>query len=357
MIGRRLQLARKARGLSLRDLADRAGEVSAQAIGRYERDEMNPSSRVLLALCRALEIAPEYLLASGGVQLAGVQYRKKHDFRARDAAAVEAQVLSASERYLEIEDLLAMAESFAPPRGFPVAAPSMESSESAARALRDAWNLGLDPIPNLTEFLEERGLKVLSVRLPDKVSGFQAAVSRRSGSPFPIVVVNADEPGERQRFTLAHELAHLLLVPNDEEAREALCHRFASAFLMPAESLFEALGRSRRTLSMGELFLLKPLFGVSAQAIVRRAKDLGVISEGVYGSLFREFSRRGWRRREPNPLVPENPGRFLRLCFHAVSEGLISESRGAELLEVPTREFRAKLDNIGTTGRAADARL
>jgi Zn-dependent peptidase ImmA (M78 family) len=177
---------------------------------------------------------------------------------------------------------------------------------------------------------------------------------------FPVIVVNGEEPGERQRFTLAHELAHLLLSLRRDEGHEALCHRFAGAFLVPADALFDALGRARRVLSMGELFSLKSLFGVSAQAIARRAKDLGIVSDAVYEALCRQFSARGWRRREPNPLPAERPERFQRLCFHAVSEGIVSESRGAELLGVPIREFIGKLENPGDRARATghdDVRL
>src|SRR5262249_50658704 len=57
MNGERVRLARKRAGLSLRGLAKEMGDlVTAQAIGKYERNEMIPSSEVLIALGKALSV-------------------------------------------------------------------------------------------------------------------------------------------------------------------------------------------------------------------------------------------------------------------------------------------------------------
>ena len=72
MIGNRLKRAREALGLSLRELDAAIGsQVSAQAIGKYERDEMMPSSTVLLVLAKALAVSPEYLLSQREIELSG----------------------------------------------------------------------------------------------------------------------------------------------------------------------------------------------------------------------------------------------------------------------------------------------
>src|ERR1700732_312380 len=78
MIGQRLKLARAASGLSLRELEEVIGNrVTAQAIGKYERDEDMPSSPVLSALARGLSVSEEYLLATDDLVLDGVEFRKK----------------------------------------------------------------------------------------------------------------------------------------------------------------------------------------------------------------------------------------------------------------------------------------
>jgi Zn-dependent peptidase ImmA (M78 family) len=349
MIGERLRLARSAAGLSLRELEDQLGAlVSAQAIGKYERDEMMPGSEVLIALARALSVSEDYLLRQDNVELVGVEFRKQRLEKAKDRARVQAQILSAVERYLEVEDLLALSSDWRAPKGFPHKASRPEHAEEAARKLRDAWNLGVDPIPSLAAFLEEKAIKIVAIPLPERVSGVKANVKQRDGTVVQVIVVNSEHPGERQRFTLSHELGHLVLdvrsVP--EKKAEAICNRFAGAFLVAVDTLRAELGNSRTSISIRELFSLKELFGVSAQAIAFRAADLGIINESLKQQIFIEFGKRGWRKVEPNSeLIPkEHPARFRRLCLRALSEEVISVSKAAELLDVGSRELLASLD-------------
>ena|SRR5258706_11238721 len=106
MIGNRIKLAREARGWSLRDLEGQIkGLVSPQAIGKYERNEMTPSSKVLLALASALGVAPEFLLSEKEIELEAVDFRKAPADGAREERAINAAVLDAAERYLELETI------------------------------------------------------------------------------------------------------------------------------------------------------------------------------------------------------------------------------------------------------------
>ncbi|HEU4531108.1 MAG TPA: XRE family transcriptional regulator [Steroidobacteraceae bacterium] len=348
MIGKRLKLARAASGLSLRGLQGALDDlVTAQAIGKYERDESMPSSGVLLALCRALQVTPEYLAGDPALVLEGVEFRKKLVTRRKEEASVQAQVLQLIERYLTVESILGLrSQAWEPPRGAPFAVRSLDDAERAAETVREQWGLGQDPIPHLAELLEERGIKVLPLELDD-VDGFMAEVSREGKAIVPVVVVNARAWGERQRFTLAHELGHLLLRPRSGVDAEAAAHRFAGAFLLPAETLRAQVGRHRQSVSRGELLELKRLFGISLQALTYRCRDLGIFPDVLFRSLFREFSRRGWRSppyKEPGALQPEpRPRRFERLCYRALAEGAISDSKAAELLSITVRELRSRL--------------
>jgi Zn-dependent peptidase ImmA (M78 family) len=343
MIGERLKLARSAAGLSLRKLEDRLdGLVSAQAIGKYERDEMMPGSEILMALARALNVPEDYLLRKDEVELVGVEFRKQRLEKAKDRARVQAQVLSAVERYLEVEDLLALSSDWHAPKGFPRKASRADDAEEAAKQLRSSWKLGIDPIPRLAEFLEERAIKLISIPLPDRVSGVKASVKKKDGSRVQAIVLNSKHAGERQRFTLSHELGHLVL--NGGAVAEDVCNRFAGAFLVPEETLRAEIGNSRTSISIRELFSLKELFGVSAQAIAFRSADLGIINESLKRQIFIEFGKRRWRKEEPNPVPKEHPTRFRRLCLRAFAEDVISVSKAAELLDLSARELLASLD-------------
>lgn len=350
MIGKRLQLARQAAGLSLRDLEAKLDKmVSAQALSKYERDEMMPGSDVLGALARALDVQESYLLGQNDLTLESVEFRKNMITSKKEEASIKASVLSEVERYLEIEEFIgAESASWSRPQGSPYRVEEFSDAELAAGRLRLAWNLGSDPIPDLTEFLEERGIKVIPLKLGERVSGLMCVARRSKSSDVPIVIVNQEDTGERQRFTLAHELAHHVLQAPEGTKGEKLAHRFASAFLMPAETLWREVGKHRESISLGELLELKALFKTSIQAIAYRLKDLEIIDAATMKRLYEEFVRRGWRKppyAEPGPIPAEKPERFTRLCYRAVSEGAISEAKCAELLGVSVRELNRRLEN------------
>jgi len=345
MIGARLKLARAAAGLSLRELEHGLqGLVTAQAIGKYERDEMMPSSSVLIALARALEVSEEYLLNPAEIDLVGVEFRKKKLTSARETAEVQARILSEVERYLEVEQILAVHTPEVFPAKVRPRVKSVEEVDAAAKELRKRWHLGDDAIPNLCEFLEEKGIKICAIALPDNVSGVQATVKSADGAGLPVIVVNANDPGERQRFTVAHELGHLYLDIPKQVNPEPLCHRFAGAFLVPGQMLRREVGNYRHAISLRELFQLKQLFGVSAQAIAYRCKDLGIINQPTFSGVFKVFGIKGWRRKEPNALPKERPSRFERLCIRALAEDVISEAKASELLRKTVREVVESLD-------------
>ena len=247
MIGKRLQLARRAAGLSLRDLGARIDKlVSAQALSKYERDEMMPGADVLAAIARALGVSESYLLGQNELTLESVEFRRNKITSRKDEASIKASVLREVERYLEIEDFVGVATAtWSRPQGAPFRVAEPADAEAAAMRLRSAWSLRLDPIPNLAAFLEEQGVKVIALPLGERVSGLMCVARRRKGEDVPIVIVNQGDTGERQRFTLAHELAHHVLVGQGGPKGEKLAHWFAGAFLMPAEMLWREVGKHR----------------------------------------------------------------------------------------------------------------
>jgi Zn-dependent peptidase ImmA (M78 family)/DNA-binding XRE family transcriptional regulator len=346
MIGNRLKRAREAAGLSLRDLeAVIHAQVSAQAIGKYERDEMMPSSSVLLALAKALRVSPEFLLNEREVALTGVDFRKAPHAGAREERAVEASVLDQVERYLELEELLPdVEEVWVSPGDALFEIQQVEDAEGAANALRHLWELGIDPIPAMAELLEEKGVKVIALDLPESISGSKAFVRRHGERDVAVIVVNRHHNGERQRFTLAHELAHLVLRfgPMSDSEQEKAADRFAGAFLMAKEMVFRLLGSHRTSISLGELAELKKIFKVSIASLVVRCSQLGILTKAAYGRLWAQLRALGWNgpaSKEPNSFPPEVPLRMERICMRAVAERAISEAKAAELLNLSVRQL------------------
>jgi Zn-dependent peptidase ImmA (M78 family) len=349
MLGRRLKLARTAAGLSLRDLEIKIGNiVSAQAIGKYERNEMMPGSKALAAIAQALGVSENYLAAQPDISLEGIEFRKNKITSKREEAHVEAAVMSFLEKYLEIETILQVPSlEWEEPRQSSLYVTDIVEGELAAKSLREQWNLGSDPILGLAEFLEEKGIKVLSLELPASVSGLTCLVRRLNGSCVPVIVINTLDMGERQRFTLAHEIGHMVLSLDQNVDEEKAAHRFAGAFLMPSELLRAEIGVHRKSLSLGELLVLKKMLGVSVQAITYRCKDLGIINQATYRGLFEIFAKKGWRTppyNEPEPIPKEEPQRFKRLCFRALAEDAICEAKAAELLGMTVRRLNQEME-------------
>ena len=346
MIGAKLRMARTAAGLSLRELAEAIeSRVSAQAISKYERDEDVPGSATLMALASKLGVAVDYLLGEQSLTLEGVEFRKKPSASRKEEAQVEARVLHRLEQYLFIEELLGLESiTWDRPRSAPYPVKTIHEADRAARGMREHWGLGHDSIPNLVELLEERGIKVICEPLAEAIDGMTAHV-RRGGELLPVIVVNAQHSGERQRFTLAHELGHNVIQPDpklSENEIEKASHRFAGTFLMPADVLWSEIGKHRTDISIGELLSLKELLGVSAQALVYRCLDLDIIGPRLFRRLFDEFRERGWRSppyQEPRPVPAEKAQRLERLCLRALSEGALSEPRAAEILGLSVREL------------------
>lgn len=353
MFGNNLKAARNRSGLSLRGLEVKIGGlVSAQSIGKYERGDMLPSPQVVDALAAALKVEKEFLFTEHLIELGKIDFRENSARHKIDEKAVSATVRGRLMRYLEIEDILGgVSTDWDKPRQFPYSIRSLEEAELAAHKLRDDWQLGSDPIPNLSEFLEERGFKIILAELSTLVAGVTCRVSVGKGQIIPVIVTSSSITGERQRFTIVHELGHLLLEKASSELNiEKICNKFAGAFLMPERFLREALGKTRSNISIGELVSLKKFLGVSVQALVYRCKELGIINDYSYRALFKEFSNRGWLKPpygEPESIEIEKPQRFKRLCLRSLAEGLINKSKAAELLMISESQLHNELNSLG----------
>lgn len=354
MMGERLKLARKRKGMSLRALSDHLKDVvSAQAIGKYERDEMTPSSKVLIGLSKALDVPIGFLMAPMDIRLNNVEFRQViSKVGAKDKAFVRAKVLEHVERYLMIEEIIGVKD---PGKVLPVSSKQPSSPadvEKLACQIRDKWNLGQDPIPDMTELLEEKGFKIIMLDLPHDVSGLTCLVTGRGADTIPAIVVNQSHNIERRRMTLAHELGHRI-IPDSWIDTENVANQFAGAFLAPAEHLQREIGKRRHHLGYRELIDLKRIYRMSASALLMRLRQINVIDQNVLRRAYMTFAR-NWRKIEPEPFVDasaEIPRRMERLCLRALSEDVISISKAAELLRKPVSGIAADLAGPGADER------
>ena len=326
----------------MRSLAEQmTPRVTAQAISKYESGKMLPSSAVLVALGKTLDVSLDFLMSAQIEALEGLEFRKHFKATGRDLAMAEAILIDNLERYLAIEDILDMPANVEWVEGRRYDSVATEGQiDTRADELREAWSLGLDPIPSLCELLENKGIKVVVDDLPERINGLACHVIRGGKPVGEAVVVSNRVNVERKRFTLAHELAHRIIrsTGNPAITLENAMNRFAGAFLVPRQRLLEDVGANRRRITYYEIIRLKHTYGVSAATMLMRLGQIGVLPAAAIQQAFATFAR-SWRKIEPQPIPSdhgfaafETPRRFERLVARAVGEGLISSVRAAALL-------------------------
>ena len=323
MFEERLKLARRSSGLSLRALSSAiGGKVSAQAIGKYERGVMMPSSPITIALAEALDV-PRELPLEPNPCLAGVRGVQKTCFVQGSGSGPRWRRTSLIRwtATCRIEEILGIGTArYHQPAGAPYPIVSLEETELAAHRLRDAWGLGGGPIPDMPELLQERGIKVFNLDLPGSVDGLSCRVRRADGDDVPAVVYSTGTSLERERFTIAHELGHMILDIKPSVNQERACQWFAGAFLAPRDELFRELGRRRRKFGFVELIEIKHMFGISAAALVMRMRDLRIITDATVTAIFAGIGCT-WRTDEPEPMKREQGS-------HAILAPVFASARG-----------------------------
>jgi Zn-dependent peptidase ImmA (M78 family) len=278
-------------------------------------------------LATALGVRPSFLLSEPEVSVDWVAYRKFSSLSARDQEVITAVAIKRLEGELPLRRLFNVGLNHSLPRG--VAVRDADSAEVAADRVRNEWRLGESPINGVIETIEDHGGIVLSWPAASEFDG----LSGWTNEGAPVMVLNTETQVDRSRFSAAHELGHLVMsFEVSQDDYEKLAHRFAAAFLVPRSAAFRELGNRRRTLSFPELGLLKQRWGLSMQAWVHRAYDLGIIDTSHYGDLMAGFRRRKWHRIEPVRYEgKEEPMLLRRLVSRAVIEGIISSRDAADI--------------------------
>ena len=346
MIGARLKQARLLVGMTQRELASALGDagfkITAAAISKYEKEKSSPSARFLLSACRALNVAPSYLSHQPQREVKWTAFRRQSQFGKKMQDRVKAYAADIAELQIELHTLLYPRSSSALPD--PVRVSTIEEAERLANRLRSQWEVGNRPLDNLVQIAEDRGLIVIAW---DDDSDKFDGLSGWCGA-HPVIVINENRSTDRLRFSLAHEIGHLVMDASDVGGNEeALAHRFAAALLVPPEQAYHELGRKRNALDWEELKLLKRKYGMSMSAWIRRARDLEIISERTYKDMNIALSSRGWRKKEPADYVgDEEPLQLEQMVQRVVAEGLVSPDRFISV-GIKTNEPECQQDDSG----------
>ena len=345
----RLKSARKMSGLTLQCLSDALGSrVSKQAISKYEHGDIRPSPSLIAPLCQALGVHPEFFHREQTVDLHHFSFRKLKKLPNREQSMAIEKTKDELERYFELEDLLGIEPTFKKEiPGLPKNISEREEAEQAAEAVRAAYQLGLDPIYNIVEMLEDKGIRVVSFEASDSFSGMSTYIDEKT----PVIVLN-NNPNiklDRKRFTALHELAHILLdfkEDIEDKKEERLCDAFAGAMLLPKEKVFEMFGGVHRTsILWKEMVQVKELYGISVRAILYRLLQHNIITQFDLTKYMKELSRFYGRKNEPGKYNgDESPKRFRQLLYRALAEEIVTTSKAASLAGMTTAAFRDEID-------------
>jgi Zn-dependent peptidase ImmA (M78 family)/DNA-binding XRE family transcriptional regulator len=307
----RLKIAREFVGLRKTELAKRIG-VTPAALTQYESGSAKPSAATLVKLSFALGQSVEFFAEDGRRQKLSDHgrafFRSLRSTRQLERDKAEARAFLAS----EVVDGLRLRVKF-PALNIPEnlhigEGATREAIEKRAEQLRAFWKMAPGPVPNMIRLLEANGVIVTRCSIDcSDVDAFS-----RWFRPGPMVVLNSDKEAlDRLRFNAAHELGHLVLHAEVEPGNRILeeqAHMFAAAFLMPRTLIRQYLPTRLDLAAFGHL---KQVWGVSVSALIRRARDLGCMSEATYRRAMITLSQLGERTNEKSFPLPGHENAVL----------------------------------------------
>jgi len=321
-------LARESRGFSQSDLANKL-EVHQGTLSRIENGE--PVTNDLLdGLVEALKYPKEFFFENADMYPPGINYYRKHKtIPKKELDRIAAQI---DVQRIHIQKLLRSGDIYG---DNDAEVDEYESPEEAALKIREYWRIPNGPIENLTSHIEGAGILIV----PRDFGTYKySAVTKYTEKLQYIIFINSNMPSDRYRFTLAHELGHIILhrISTPEAEKEA--DAFASALLMPEKDIKRYL----YNLSLDKLSSLKAYWKVSMGSLIERANQLGTITERQRRYLWTQMAKNGYKRREPPRLdFPiEKPSLLYDLIKLHADKLDYSETELCRLLCLMSDEFK-----------------
>lgn len=329
-----LDLARGARGMTQAEVA-RAADVSQAMLSKVENRLLLPTPELAERLAGALGFPVEFFYQhERALGFPHYHHRKRAALGTKALAKVHAII------NIRRQHIARLGKSFENEVEKPI--PSFDLDEKsispsdAARMVREYWMLPRGPVESVTDAIEAGGGIVV---VTDFGTPLLDGISFRAPGLSPIFVMNSEVPGDRFRFSLAHELGHMVmhaLPGTDDELMERQADEFAAAFLMPSVEIRPHLIPP----SIEKFARAKGYWKVSIKAMIRRARDLSLISPDDYRRLSITYSKAGYSRGEPCPLERESPSILSRMIdFHLRDLGY-SVSDLAKLLLLQEDDLR-----------------
>lgn len=337
-IGRNLKKIRLLKNLSLKE-AGKLLNMSSTAISKYEKGDIVPNSSKLIEFANAYKVKTiDLIKVYKTPKMEFTSFRKKKRLTGGNLELLKQLILEEVSKYLEVLDLSNVNGNTFKLKKYPCN--DLNDAEKTAEKFRNFIEISnIQPISDLINILENLGIIIIQVKNYDnRFSDFDGLSEIVEGVPV-IVLLDGIADGARQRFTIAHELGHLILdIKNENIDSEKLANRFASALLMPKEAIINEFGSLRKNISFYELNAFKNEYKVSYAATIYRLKDLNIINEYLYKKL-NIFISKNIGKNDPNPIIPEISYGFKRIVHKLKVNGIITLNKACELLGVSADEY------------------
>lgn len=332
-----LSLARQLRKVSQDELSKSIPGLTQGVLSKIERGRIFPDDELVEKFAQVLHVSPSFLRDDSYRRAPPVSFhRKRRKLGVKEQESIDAR----SEIYrLNLKKLLGSIDlDFeAPPP--PAVDPDQFGREidKIADIVRQRWSVPRGPIKSLMALIEKSGVIVVSFDFGTPlIDGF--AQHEGDGVP-PVIFINSSMSVDRRRFSLAHELGHLVMHHSPHPDQEIQANLFASAFLMPKRDI----EKDFENLSIQRFIDLKLYWGTSIQALIYKAWEMGKISDRMFKYYNIEVSKRGWRTKEPIDITgfDESPSTIREIVAAHISELQYDPADLADLCGLEFVEFAA----------------
>ena len=327
-------LARESRGINQSELASKIGFAPA-FMSKMERSEAPISEEHLKTISNITHYPVSFFYQEGEIAPESIAYRKRETVAQKVLTVVNARVNIVRLHVKYLSEALAVPMPMIPT----IQVNDVMTPAKVAHEIRKVWRVKKGVIDNLVDIIEGNGI---AIRVID--FGTERIDSRTvlTDNKYPVIVLNKILLGDRQRFSLAYQLGHLVMHTykavdwNVDVSHEA--NLFAAEFLMPEIEMREAFKDGVTLASLAEL---KRKWKVSMISLLYRADDLGFLTDNQKRYLVQQFNDKKIRRREPVELdAPiEKPKLFRQWIADLKKKKKLDVAGIAAELHLHTDEF------------------
>lgn len=298
-------LARESRGVTQSDLAEAVG-VTQAFISRAEKGLSGISEELLENISSNLGYPISFFYKAGHRYPPSTPFhRKRKALPKKTQYQIEAL---ANIRTLHLDNLLQSVEFLENKIRYLDLDDYNNNPRDVARAVRSYLKLPRGPIKNLTSVLEDIGIIIIHCDFGTSLIDGFTLIARKN---HPVIFVNQDIPGDRMRFTLAHEFGHMVMHEVPKPTMEDEANKFASEFLIPEQEIRPSFSE----VTLRTLATLKPYWRVSMAALLECAHQVGKVSDNQRRWLWAAMAKQGYTKREPAQLdiTVEKPALFREI--------------------------------------------